>query len=60
MKIGVKKKCIKRYLANGPKITCAEFGAKMFVQARDTAANVMYYAMGKPASFLHRECYCTP
>ena len=27
-------------------------GAKMFVQARDTAANVMYYAMGKSASFL--------
>ena len=33
-------------VANGPKITCAEFEAKMFVRARDTAANVMYYAIG--------------
>ena len=29
---------------------------KMFVRVRDTAANVMYYAMGKFASFLRREC----
>ena len=43
-KIGAKKKCI----ANGPKITHAKFGAKMFVRVRDTAANVMYYAMGNP------------
>ena len=25
------------------KITCAKFGVKMFIWARDTAANVMYY-----------------
>ena len=36
------------YVANGPKITCTEFGAKIFVQVRDTAANVVYYAMGNP------------
>ena len=33
------------------------YGAKMFAWARDTAANVMYYVMGKSASFLRRECY---
>ena len=38
--------CNKSYVVNGPKITCAEFGVKMFVRVRDTAANVMYYAMG--------------
>ena len=27
----------------------------MFVQVRDTAANVMYYAMGGSGSFLRRE-----
>ena len=27
----------------------------MFVRARDTAANVMYYAMGGSGSFLRRE-----
>ena len=31
------------------------FGAKMFVRARDTAANVMYYAMGGSGSFLRRD-----
>ena len=36
----------KQHVANGPKITCAKFGAKLFVRARDMAANVMYYAMG--------------
>ena len=41
-KIGAKKKCIKGM----EQIDCAEFGAKMFVWVRDTAANVMYYAMG--------------
>ena len=49
MKIGAKKKCM-----------CAEFGAKMFVWARDTAVNVMYYAMGGSGSFLRRESYRTP
>ena len=29
------------------KITSAKFGAEMFVQVRDMAMNVMYYAMGK-------------
>ena len=38
-------------VANGPKITCAKFGTKMFVRSRDTAANVMYYAMGDPLHF---------
>ena len=33
-------------------MTCTKFGAKMFVRARDTAANVMYYAMGGSGSFL--------
>ena len=46
-------------LAIGPKITGAEFEAKMFVRLRDTAANVMYYAVGKSASFLRREFYRT-
>ena len=40
-----------RYGANGPKITCAKFGEKMFVRARDTAANVMYCVMGESGSF---------
>ena len=32
--IGAKKKCINSsYVENGPKNTCAKFGAKMFVQA---------------------------
>ena len=33
------------YVANDPKITCAKFGVKLFVRARDTAANIMYYVM---------------
>ena len=49
-----------RYVANGPKITRAKFGVKMFLRVQDTAANVMYYAMGKSASFLRRESYLTP
>ena len=43
------------YVANDPKITCAKFGVKLFVRARDTAANIMYYVMGGPSSFLRRE-----
>ena len=31
---------LRRSVANGPKITCAEFVADMFVRARDTAGNV--------------------
>jgi hypothetical protein len=43
--------CNKNYL----KITCAEFGVKVFVLVRDTATNDMYYMIEKPSSFLHRE-----
>ena len=59
-KRGAKKKCMVRYGANVPKITCAEFGPKMFIRVRVKAANIMYYAIGESASFLRRECYRTP
>ena len=45
----------KRYVANGLKLTCTEFGVKMFVRVRDTAVNIIYYSMGGSGSFLHRE-----
>ena len=42
-KNGSKTKCIYGMEPNyGPKITCAEFGAKMFVRVRDTAVTVVY------------------
>ena len=33
-------------IPNAPKFTCADFGAKRFILARDMAANVLYYMMG--------------
>ena len=46
-----KKKCIKV----GPMITCAKFGVKMFLQARDAAVNLVYNVVRISGSFLHRE-----
>ena len=51
----MKRRNVLRYVANGPMITCAKFGVKMFLQARDAAVNLVYNVVRISGSFLHRE-----